>query len=107
MPTLIEPEPRVAPMSAAERSFARRLLVSVIRFGVVVGIAAMLGGGWYMAHKGFGREWRERVVEELHKRGVEASVAHLTIDPFRGLIAQDVQIYDYKHRENVVAVIGE
>jgi len=107
MPALIEPEAQVSRPSPAERSFARRLLISVIRFGVIVSIAAMLGGGWYMAHKGFGREWRERVVEELHKRGVEASVAHLTIDPFRGLIAQDVQIYDYKHRENVVAVISE
>jgi hypothetical protein len=105
MPALIEPEPQVAPM--AERAFARRLLISAIRFTTVVAIAGMLGGGWYMAHKGFGREWRERVVEELHKRGVEASVAHLTVDPFRGLVARDVQIYDYKHRENVVAVISE
>src|SRR6476646_2321138 len=107
MPALIEPEPQVSATSSAEPSFARRLFISAIRFGVVVSIAAMLGGGWYMAHRGFGHQWRERVVEELHKRGVEASVAHLTIDPFRGLIAQDVQIYDYKHRDNVVAVISE
>ena len=35
-----------------------------------------------------------RVVEELQKRGIEASVRRLTLDPFRGLIAQDVRIYD-------------
>src|SRR3954469_4145584 len=107
MPALTEPEAETAEKTPPELPFARRLLISLIRFAVVVGIAAMLGGGWYMAHKGFGREWRQRVVDELHKRGVEASVAHLTIDPFRGLVARDVQIYDYKHRENVVAVISE
>ena len=70
----------------------------------------MLGlgwGGWYLARRGFGKEWRERVVEELHKRGVEASVRRLTLDPVRGLIAQDVQIYDFKNRENTLAVISE
>jgi hypothetical protein len=50
---------------------------------------------------------RDRVVEELHKRGVEASVSRLTLDPVRGLIAQDVRIFDFKDRENTLAVISE
>ena len=66
----------------------------------------MAGGGWYLAKKGFGRKWRGLVVEELHKHGVEASVRRLTLDPFRGLIAQDVRIYDYKNRENTIAEIS-
>ena len=45
--------------------------------------------------------------EELHKRGVEASVRRLTLDPVRGLIAQDVRIFDFKNRENTLAVISE
>jgi hypothetical protein len=64
-------------------------------------------GGWYLARKGFGRQWRYRVVEELHKRGVEASIQRLTLDPFRGLVARNVRIFDYKNRENTVAVISE
>ena len=47
------------------------------------------------------------MVEELHKRGVEASVRRLTLDPVRGLIAQDVRIFDFKNRENTLAVISE
>ena len=66
----------------------------------------MAGGGWYLAKKGFGRKWRGLVVEELHKHGVEASVRRLTLDPFRGLVAQDVRIYDYKNRENTIAEIS-
>jgi hypothetical protein len=46
-------------------------------------------------------------VEELHKRGVEASVRRLTLDPVRGLIAQDVRNFDFKNRENTLAVISE
>ena len=45
--------------------------------------------------------------EELHKHGVEASVRRLTLDPFRGLVAQDVRIFDYKNRENTLALISE
>jgi len=78
-----------------------------MRLLIVALISALLGGGWYLAKKGFGRQWRLRVVEELRKRGVEASVRRLTLDPFHGLVAQDVRIYDYKHRENTIARISE
>jgi hypothetical protein len=107
MPALLEPAKTAPPALEARRSFAFRLLISTIRFAVVLTIAALLGAGWYLAHQGFGRKWRQLVVDELHKRGVEASVAHLTVNPFRGLVAQDVRIYDYKHRENTVALITE
>ena len=47
------------------------------------------------------------MVEELHKRGVEASIRRLTFDPFRGLVAQDVRIFDYQHREKTLAIVSE
>jgi hypothetical protein len=88
-------------------SFARRLLISTIRFTIVVLTAALIGGGWYLARKGFGREWRLRVVEELHKRGIEVSIGRLTLNPFRGLVAQDVRVFDYKNRANTLALVSE
>jgi len=78
-----------------------------LRFFLFVAICALTWSGWYLAKRGFGRQWRNRVVEELHKRGVEASVTRLTLDPVRGLIAQDVRIFDFKNRENTLAVISE
>ncbi len=107
MPATLEPPPARAQLPRQSPSFAWRLFVSGVRLTVVLTLAAILGSAWYLAHKGFGREWRQRVVEELHKHGVEASVAHLTLDPFRGLVAQDVRIFDYKHRENTIAQISE
>jgi hypothetical protein len=78
-----------------------------LRVVVLAAICGILGGGWYLAKRGFGRQWRSLVVEELHKRGVEASVGRLTLDPFRGLVAKNVRIFDYKNRENTLAVISE
>ncbi|MGZ5569459.1 MAG: hypothetical protein ACXWKG_20790, partial [Limisphaerales bacterium] len=43
----------------------------------------------------------------LHKRGVEAYIGRLTLDPFRGLVARNVRIFDYKNRENTLALISE
>ncbi len=107
MPAILEPPQKsFASATHRPRTFARRFLATTSRFLVVLILGAMAGGGWYLAKKGFGRKWRGLVVEELHKHGVEASVRRLTLDPFRGLIAQDVRIYDYKNRENTIAEIS-
>src|SRR5437764_14176132 len=101
-----QPEKPLISDTPRPRSFTRRLLVSVVRLLAVLALAAMAGGGWYLAKKGFGRKWRGVVVEELHKHGVEASVRRLTLDPFRGLVAKDVRIFDYKNHENTIAEIS-
>src|ERR1043166_3269522 len=107
MPSVVEP-PRIASSAQKrERPFALRLAISIFRFTVILALAAGIGGGYYLARKGFGKQWRLRVVEELHRRGVEASVRRLTLDPFRGLIAQDVRIFDYKNRDNALALVSE
>jgi hypothetical protein len=82
---------------------SRRILhLAIVAFVLIFGWTS-----WYLAKRGFGKEWRDRVSEELHKRGVEASIQRLTLDPVRGLIAQNVRIYDFKNRENTLAVISE
>ena len=91
---------------ARRRPLAQRALTSAVRFLLVLALGALAGGGWYLARRGFGRQWRALIVDELRKHGVEASVRRLTLDPFRGLVAQDVRIYDYKNRENTIAQIS-
>src|SRR3954464_14551709 len=102
---LERPAPKSSPPQ--QRPFAHRFLISTIRLIVVALLAASIGGGWYLAKKGFGREWRYRVVEELHKRGVEVSIRRLTLNPFRGLVAKDVRVFDYKNRANPSRVVIE
>jgi hypothetical protein len=86
---------------------ARRIIAIAIRLTILAAFVATIGGGYYLARRGFGREWRYRVVEELHKRGVEAQIGRLTLDPFRGLVARNVRIFDYRNRENTLALISE
>src|SRR5436190_11368784 len=85
----------------------RRVVGIAIRLTILAAFIAIFAGGYYLARRGFGREWRYRVVEELHKRGVEAQIGRLTLDPFRGLVAKNVRIFDYRNRENTLALISE
>jgi hypothetical protein len=108
MPQVVEqPKPSVASAQDRQSTFARRLAISILRVAVVLVIAAAIGSGWYLARKGFGHQWRSRIVEELHRRGVEASIGHLTLNPFRGLVARDVRIFSYRDRTNTLAFISE
>ena len=106
VPVLEAPQVR-PPAQGRQPTSAHRIAVSMMRLAILAAIFGILGSGWYLAKRGFGRQWRYRVVEELHKRGVEASVGRLTLDPFRGLIARNVRIFDYKNRENTLALISE
>src|SRR5213593_2895815 len=107
MPAVLEP-PQVRPFTRfRKRTWRKRIALSLIRLTILATIVAIIGGGYYLARRGFGREWRYRVVEELHKRGVEADIGRLTLDPFRGLVARNVRIFDYKNRENTLALISE
>jgi hypothetical protein len=85
-------------------TWRRQLVASGTRLLILGGFALLLLGGWYLANKGFGREFRTKVVQELRKRGIDASVRKLTLDPFRGLVAKDLRIYDAKSRTTLVAI---
>lgn len=109
MPSVLEP----TPPSLARQFYRRRAKTHhfisrrVLRLSIIAFVILFGWTSWYLAKRGFGKEWRDRVSQELHKRGVEASIRRLTVDPVRGLIAQDVRIYDFKNRENTLAVISE
>jgi AsmA-like C-terminal region len=107
MPVVLE-QPQVHHSAQTRRlRRARRVVAIAIRLTILAVIVAIFGGGYYLARRGFGREWRSRVVEELRKRGVEAQIGRLTLDPFRGLVAKNVRIFDYRNRENTLALISE
>ena len=64
-------------------------------------------GGRYLYNRGLTKSWREWVVKEVRKQGVEVSFARLTVRPFRGLVAKDVRFYDSPARNRVVAQMNE
>ena len=105
-PVLEEPQTESAAQDR-QPTFAWRLAISSLRLAVVLAIAAAIGGGWYMGRKGFGAQTRARIVEELHRRGVEASIGHLTLNPFLGLVARNVRIFSYQDRNHTLAFVSE
>ncbi len=108
MPLLETPEPaRTDSRANSRRYFWQGPARIGLRIIALLIISGLIVGSWYLAKRGFGRQWRSLVVEELRKNGVEASVRRLTLDPFRGLVAQDVRIFDYHNRENTLARISE
>src|SRR5437016_13655535 len=106
MPPVLEP-PQVRPPRQRRRStWAHRIAVTFVRLvilGVVLGVG---GGGYYFGKRGFGRQWRDRAVEELRKHGLEANIGRFTRAPIRGLMANIVRIFHYKSRENTPARIS-
>jgi len=108
METPVLERPRIPALAQDRQStLVRRVAITILRLLVVLSFSAFLVSGWYLSRKGFGRQWRYRIAEELRKHGVEAHVARLTLDPFRGLVARDVRIFDYKNRENILARVSE
>ncbi len=67
----------------------------------------MGGGSWYLYKKGLTKPWRESIVDEVRKHGVEMSFGKLTVEPFRGLVAKDVKIFDSPKRKRVIAKVDE
>src|SRR5216684_1507466 len=107
MPTVVERSKPVEGAQDRPSTFAHPLARSIFRLAIVILIAAAISGGWYLARKGFSGRTRARIVEELHRRGVEASIGHLTLNPFRGLVARNVRIFSYRDRTNSLAFINE
>jgi hypothetical protein len=64
-------------------------------------------GGWYLYRKGLTKPWRELVIEELRKRGVEMSFGTLAVEPFRGLVARDVRVFDSPKKQRMIARVDE
>ncbi len=85
----------------------RRILKTVLRVILAVLLVAIAWGGYYIYHRGFTREWREYVNSEFEKHGFSVSINRLTLDPFHGLIARNVEIYDVKGRHTRVATIEQ
>ncbi|HEV3409646.1 MAG TPA: hypothetical protein VG095_05095, partial [Chthoniobacterales bacterium] len=88
-------------------TWRRQVVASGMRLLVFGTFALLIWGSWYLANRGLGRQFRTTVVEELRKRGIDASVRRLTLDPFRGLVAQDLRIYDSRNRNMPLAVVSE
>ena len=77
--------------------FVRLFLLLAIIFGVWIAV--------YAYNEGFTKKWRKLIMEEFEKRGIDAEIEKLTIDPFQGLVARNVRIYADKKNKPLLASI--
>lgn len=69
--------------------------------------AVLSWGSWYIYDKGFGKRWRWTLAKEFERYGLVITARRLTLDPFRGLIASEVQVFDTASRQVVLAEISD
>ena len=58
-------------------------------------LTLLLWGAWFVNTQGFSKKWRNYLNREFRKHGFEVAIQRLTLDPFRGLVARNVQIFPY------------
>lgn len=59
----------------------------------------------YLREVGIGYEWKERVAAALGGNGLRTEIGKLTVDPFKGLIAENVVVRDTSAQDRDVARI--
>lgn len=79
-----------------------RLLTRLFLLTTLCGVA---WGVMFLSSSAFGERWRTFVTEQMAERGVYVRFSRLSIDPFRGLVARDVQIFNDENRRQVVATL--
>lgn len=85
----------------------RRYFLIAIQLVLLALLIGLFWAGWYVYHRGFTRNWRQFVNAEFEKRGLSVSISRLTLDPFHGLVARDVKVYDVKSHRREIATIGQ
>ena len=86
--------------------FRRLLRITRWLFSALV-CAGLVWLGWYGYTKGLGRHWRSLLEKEFARYGLYIDIGKITLDPFRGLIARDVQIFNNEQEENLLAEINQ
>ncbi|HEY0793526.1 MAG TPA: hypothetical protein VGD78_20865, partial [Chthoniobacterales bacterium] len=87
-------------MSLPRASFWQRCFLAALV------LLLLVWGGYYVYEKGFGRRWRVTLAREFRRYGLVINVRRLTLDPLRGLIAQDVDIFQDEAMENLLARVS-
>jgi hypothetical protein len=67
--------------------------------------SAALAAGIYLTSDAFARNWRNFVVRQLAERGLHLEFKRLVLNPFGGLIAREVKIFNGPGHDRVLAAV--
>lgn len=78
--------------------FLTRLIKLAVLAGIVV--AAL-----YFSSEAFARRWRDFLIGQLSERGMHLDFRKLTIDPFRGIVARDIRLFNDEQHNHLIAAV--
>lgn len=78
--------------------FLRRALL-------LLAASSMLAGGIYVNTASFRAQWHGFVTGELARHGVQAEFERLTLNPFGGLVARGVRVFNDERKIHLVAAV--
>ncbi len=78
--------------------FVRRLLL-------FLAASSVLAGGIYLNTATFRGQWHGFVTHELALHGVHLDFEHLTVNPFGGLVARGVRVYNDVSKKHLIAAV--
>ncbi|MEC5127682.1 AsmA-like C-terminal region-containing protein [Verrucomicrobiales bacterium BCK34] len=81
----------------------RRLFVTLC----ILAACLIVWGAVYARKQGFTRSWRDAIEVEFEKRGYYVEIGKLTLGAFRGLVAEDVKLYEDEARLQEVAFLDD
>src|SRR6516165_4573494 len=74
---------------------------------LTLSVVVLCWSGYYFYHKGFGRHWRALLSKEFQRFGFQIRVRRLTLNPLRGLVAEDIEIYESDRKQTVIAQVSD
>ena len=83
-----------------------RIIRSVAKILAFLCLAFVVWVGFYAYNEGFTKKWRRLIMQEFDRRGIEAEIGKLTIDPLDGLVARNVKIFSDQKKTTLVASIN-
>ncbi|MDA7921550.1 AsmA-like C-terminal region-containing protein [Verrucomicrobiales bacterium] len=79
----------------------RRLFLTLC----ILAACLIVWGAVYARKQGFTRSWRDAIEVEFEKRGYYVEIGKLTLGAFRGLVAEDVKLFEDEARRQEVAIL--
>lgn len=67
--------------------------------------SALVAGCLFLSSDDFGRTWRGFVIAQLAERGIHLDFEHLVLNPFGGLVARDVRVFNNSDRQQLLASV--
>lgn len=80
--------------------FLRRILMLIIGSGLLAGIL-------YLNSASFSAKWRTFVMQELASHGLHLDFDRLSLNPFGGVVARNVQIFNDEDRKQLLAAVDK